>query len=539
MNPFKQILKYLTPALLFVVFAFYFFQGSTLIFWLLTGAFILSLAAQIYFSIQEGTQKTKKNLSSVLYFFLVLSLAVIVYLLFLKYPVSFDMTSAKRYTLTPKSEEVVKNLSFDVKIVVFQDDNTPDFGGQTGSMIYDNLKNTLEMYKRLNPRITVEFLNPEKDKLRIKSYEQLKKMRVNIGDLVIETPSGKRYIEKQELAKWTFRQDQFGQPNRVIEAFLSEEKVTSALISLMETGKSVILWLTGDGEVDIDESQESAFFIKQELENNNFEVKKISSFEKFEGNGDLLVIAGPSKTIPKETIAGIEEFLKKGKILIFMKDPSLDEISSGLETFLKEKYGIEPVNQIVVDLKHAYQSPINIIPEVENHPLTDFLRSQNLGLVFSLSSYFNITDKAVSLIKNYPGAWAEKDLKKIKQTGQIDVANAPKTDAKMVIAALSENKEDKSKVLALGDSDFIRNQMTALGGNKDFFINSVNYLLNKKAPLSISKPLEQPRQMKMLSDGEKKFYFFVFVIFLPLLVIVMGILVFMKRKKLRNFGASK
>lgn len=523
-----KFFRYLPVILFFIGYFIYFMKGSTPLFWIFLVLFVFFAATLIYMDWKNPLKKTQKTLSSKITLLLTLVILVLVYLFALKYPIAFDLTENKMYSLSAKSKEITKSLPAGVKIMVFQDDRTPDLKmGPWGAKIYDHIKNLLEEYKRNNPGLEVSFINPDEDTLSRTRYQPR-----NVGDIIILSDAGQRYLAKDELVKWKVQKNPYGQMERVVEGFLAEEKITASLISLLEKAKPVILWLEGDGEVDFD-GQESASILKAELENNNFEIKKISSVKKNELAGDIILIAGPTKTIPKETALEIENFMKQGKTLILLKDPSLDNIPSGLEAFLKNDFNIELVNQIVLDDQQAFRNPINLIPSYEYHVITEILRKNNLPLVFPLSSSLKLGGEATKILTASSSAWAESNFAQIKKSGGVNVKNKKKTDSTLVIAALSENAQTKSKVLVIANSSFIKNTLIGIGGNKDFIVNSLNYLMNKKAPLSIAKPIEKERFIT-LSEAQRQFFFFIFVILLPALIVGTGIWIGLKRRRFKN-----
>lgn len=526
------IIKYLAIILGFLTFFLYYFEANKIVFWIVFGLFALSLGFSFYWDYRYGRATTKKRFSSAIYFVLVFFVAVLFYLFTLKYPISIDLTEQKLYSLSDKTKETLAMLPFKVKILVFQDDKTPDFGGKDSQRIYETLKNTLEEYKRRLPTLQVEYINPDKDSIRVKNY----KIR-NVGDIIVESETGKKYIEKMELVKWKYQQSPFGQIERVIEGYLVEEKITGALLSLMETGKTVLLWLEGDGEVSL-ETKEGASFFKEELENNNIEIKKVSSFEKTPLEGSLLFIAGPSKTIPKERVADIEAFIQKGKPLVVLVDPNLDSYETGLEELLKKYYNVTLHNHIVVDPKRAFQSPINIIPAYGDHLILNALKQKGLGIVLPMASRITGPKAEEVLLKGSESAWIETNIKEVKKTGGINMDKKQPAKEEIILGAIVENKEHKSKLLIITDGDFIRNGVIQVGGNKDFIMNALFHILEKKVPLSISKPIEKERTLTV-DEGQKRIYFFIFVIFIPLLIIVFGIKMFMVRKKLRSLPSNE
>jgi ABC-type uncharacterized transport system involved in gliding motility auxiliary subunit len=511
------------------------FNGNGSLFWIFFALFILFTVLSIYFNVWKGSGKKKKKFSSHIYLLILSAIAVLFYLLFLKYPVLIDLTEGNRYSLTPKTKEIIHKINFPVNILVFQDKDTPDLSmGRHGRKIFEHMQSILKQYQRQSPMIQVEFVNPDQKPLLVKQHQVR-----NVGDVILSSEQGTRYLEKEKMVKWGFEQSPYGQYQRKIESYKVEEKISSSLLSLIETGKFTILWLKGDGEVDLEASKGGASVLNEELKNNNFEIKTVSSFQEIP-EGDVLVIAGPQKTLPEETVKAIEEFLKKGKVLIALLDPSLEGAKTGLNPLFSQ-YGIKPVNAIVVDEKQSFRNPLNIIPEYQGHSITSALKQENLPLIFSFASYLETEKEAKNLriiLKASGNAGVIRNLRKIRRSKQLNPQEKKQVKDGIVLGVLAENQENRSRVLVFSDSDFIKNELIRLGGNKDLIPNALNYLLDRKAPLSISKDVEKERRIT-LSEEAKSYFLYFFVFLLPLTIAVIGIFMGIRRRKQKNMRGSK
>ena len=68
-----------------------------------------------------------------------------------------DWTTTKLYTLSEKSENILADLSEEIKVVVFM---TP------ATSMYDQVRELLERYKAASTKVTVEFIDPDKEPLK-------------------------------------------------------------------------------------------------------------------------------------------------------------------------------------------------------------------------------------------------------------------------------------------------------------------------------------------------------------------------------------
>ena len=87
-----------------------------------------------------------------------------------------------------------------------------------------------------------------------------------------------------------------------------------------------------------------------------------------------------------------------------------------------------------------------------------------------------------------------------------------------------------SKVVVYGDSDFISNAHLRLSGNKDFLLNTLAWLCGEETLISI-RPKEVDATPLFLTKGQNRMLFFIPVVFVPSMLIMIGIGVFMRRRR--------
>jgi ABC-type uncharacterized transport system involved in gliding motility auxiliary subunit len=89
--------------------------------------------------------------------------------------------------------------------------------------------------------------------------------------------------------------------------------------------------------------------------------------------------------------------------------------------------------------------------------------------------------------------------------------------------------QKETYVLVIGDSDFITNSMYMTQGNRDLFLNTVNFLSNRGDFITI-RPKQQESVFLTLTAQQGRVAFFVSMILVPIFVIVLGLLFTIRRK---------
>ena len=100
------------------------------------------------------------------------------------------------------------------------------------------------------------------------------------------------------------------------------------------------------------------------------------------------------------------------------------------------------------------------------------------------------------------------------------------------IAALVEKKVENKKLgLAIfGDSDFAKNGYWNKQGNSDLFLNTINYLAEEEDLISIRPKQIDDRRVTM-TQAQVTTLFYLVVIAIPILVVITGVIIYIKRNK--------
>jgi ABC-type uncharacterized transport system involved in gliding motility auxiliary subunit len=94
-----------------------------------------------------------------------------------------------------------------------------------------------------------------------------------------------------------------------------------------------------------------------------------------------------------------------------------------------------------------------------------------------------------------------------------------------VVAAAAVGQEAKQgHVVVMGDSDFASNHYCSILANKDFFLNTVDWLAEKQELLSTRTTEGQPPiSMLFLTENEGRLVFWSAVVVEPAIILLIGI----------------
>jgi ABC-type uncharacterized transport system involved in gliding motility auxiliary subunit len=385
------------------------------------------------------------------------------------------------------------------------------------------MEDLLKIYSYHSPRIKYEFIDPDKNPGMIKRYEI--------------TQDGTTVLECGD------------KDNRVTGS--TEEDITNALIKVTREKKKVIYFLEGHGEHSIEVSEENGFsFVKDDLEKLGYEIKKqqLALSENFPKDCALLVIPGPEKDLLPNELDTIQRYLEEGGRVFFLVDP---QTAPGLIPYLA-KFGFRLENDIIVDSMSRLIGGDYFIPtigEYEYHEVTKNFRYATFfpftRLVETIDPKPEIVSSSQVLGKTSGNSWSKRNFKlKEKMTfkeisfdknqdkaGPLSIAAVATIKAKSGTSTAPEAAPQEGRIAVFGDSDFASNRYYNLSGNGNFFLNTANWLTEESDLISIQPKTSRPRTIQ-LTPSQGKLVFWVSVIILPLIVLVFGMSVWVRRRSL-------
>ncbi len=511
MDTIKRFLNYISLLILIIGISFLkIFADKTFIGWIIVGFSVLLFLLYLYLHIDELKDNLKRKTflykSNILVIIiLVLAIIVAVNILFVKIQKRYDFTEGKIYSLSPQTIKVLKNLKGELKITAFYPQE-----------ISFRAEDTLKLYKIYSPKIKYEIIDPNKNPGIARRY--------NITE------------ENTVVLEYNGKEDKITN--------LGEEELTNAIIKITREKKQTICFLQGHGEVDPDDTGKTgASYIKNNLKKIGYGIEKINISEKglVPDQCSMLIVAGPKTSLFDSEIKIIDDYIRKGKNLFFMIDPNEGE---KIEQLVK-KYGISLDKDVVVDLISRVVSGDPLIPIVNHYEYHEITKNFKLAAVFPYARSVTALKPSpkntvvTELAKTSNNAWGETNLKEEIKTGKLTYNPAVDKPGPVSLAAISEitfeNKDKagskEAKMVVVGDSDFMKNGIINTSGNENFFMNIVNYLTNEKDLISITPKTSRASGIT-LTPAQMSLIFYIVVIILPLIILITGIIVWLKRRSL-------
>lgn len=271
-----------------------------------------------------------------------------------RYPISFDMSSDKVFTLSEESANVAKSVKNEVKVVIFAD--VEDYFISLAQDLYSvylyyygeevDLSNQFERLSReietalaqlksnSDGKITYTFINPDQEPEKYAEYT-----KYNMGDNNVLFISGER-SRKTSLETMYELTDTSSVTSNV------EKVLVSNIYALQGEHDRIVQVLTGH-----EENSTTINSLKQLYELNGyiFEDLQITGSAAFNDNAEMLLIPAPAKDYTDAEIQRIRNWLindnQRNRHLMVFINPSAD--CPNLYEMLKTDYHIEVTNQLI------------------------------------------------------------------------------------------------------------------------------------------------------------------------------------------------
>jgi ABC-type uncharacterized transport system involved in gliding motility auxiliary subunit len=434
----------------------------------------------------------------------------------------WDLTAAKQFSLSDQTRKVLQDLKQPVHIKVFA--RSDDF---------QRFHDRLDEYAYASKQVSVEYLDPEKRPAFAQQYGI-----TSLGTTVFE------YAGRNEKTTSDTEQD-----------------MTNALIKVVQGKQPKVYFVQGHGEKDTAGSNGAGFSaINQALTSDNFLVDKLVLAQQTSvpADADVLIIAGPKTDLLPPEIDMLKAYLAKGGKLFVMLDPVLKPDApqlTGLQALLKD-WGIQADNDVVLDVSGMGRliGTDESVPVAASYPPHAITENFNLLTAYPLARSMTPIEggsnghTAQRIIETSRSSWGETNLKSLTsgQPAKLDdddkkgpvsigaAVSAPATDATPAKpdqkpADGQNDKQRETRIVAIGDSDFASNGALGVQGNRDLFLNTVNWLVQQENLISIRPRDAEDRRITLTAEQERRI-FFLTVVIVPGLILLAGVQTWWRRR---------
>ena len=433
----------------------------------------------------------------------------------------WDLTSAKQFSLSDQTRQILEKLDAPVKVLVFAKPEE-----------FDAYRDRLSEYEYVaKGKLTTEYINPNRDPVRAQANQ----------------------VQAFGTVVFGYK----GRTERVVGN--DEQQFTNSLVKVLTGEQKKVYFLEGHGERDTTSSDPAGYqTIAQGLGSENFKTDTLALAQKAEVPADAaaLVIAGPKTDLLQPEADAVRKYLDRGGKLFCMVEPPLKDQAPlpNLFAVLKD-WGFDVGENVVVDTNPVGQllgtgELAPVAARYPPHPIVSKFR-----LITAYPTARSVKPLATppsgrspqTFIETSAAAWGETDIKAILEEKPIEAtkdkdvmgpvplgaaltATAPAPPAPPAgKAPAADAPKPETRIVVIGDSDFATNNYLGISGNRDMFLNTVNWLAQQENLISIRPKDPDDRRLTMSAAAQRNITWLSWL-GIPAIVFGLGIVSWARRR---------
>lgn len=449
----------------------------------------------------ELNKKTQRyyQAHNVFFVVLLLLLAFLLGYLALQTRQQWDVSQNGRNSLSEASIEILRKLPGAVQVTAYASEQDAQLGD-----IRQIITDFIARYQRVKPDLSLTFIDPVEQPILAQEAD----VQVN-GELII------RFNQRVEHL-----------------TVINEQAFSNALMRLARGEDKLIIELSGHGERRLDGSANYDLGeFGRHLRANGFNNQQLNLAIEADvpaTHASTLLIASPQTDLLPGEVEKLVNYIDRGGNLLWLVD---QESLRGLQP-LAEKLRLTLTPGVVADPQAVQlKAPITFALGAIYGPhaiTSDF----NYITVFPFARQLTIDENekwySVSLVEVAPQGWVESgDLRGEIVFDQDEDVPGPIS----VAVAMSRNIQDREqRIVVVGSGHFLANTYLGNGSNLDFGINLINWLTGDEE-LIVIQPRATLDSSLVLSEFELTLIALGFLIVLPFLFLISGIVIWWRRRR--------
>jgi len=474
-------------------------------------------------------KKVRNSTITIVTALLLIGIIALTYLLLTQAAFTLDMTQNRNFTLSSETKQLLNRINRPIQL--------------TGFYTSRNLRSR-EVDEQFFRQYTVEsdglihvqYIDPEESPAMANAYGA-----TFDGQLFISYLDAEGNVDSSSLA-------------RVPRGVNQERDITQAISRLLMAGSIKVYFETGLGEREtLDSGTEGLTGINSGIQESGMITAPLNLAEIAENGGGIpsdaaaVIFARPLRALTQSEVDVISRYLDRGGSLLIMSDVLFTD-----DAFLKEdgvfnqylwdNYGIRALDAAVVDPDASGQTPLDIIsaavftdtdigarldPSADTPTLFRLARPVEVNLT---SAPPNVANGRV--IMTTTSGWGETDLAALGATNTYSFDAASDITGPVSTVVWSSNLTNDSRIVLIGDSDFVTNGQVLNGGNGILFTDSLVWISHygeqiEFAPQAFAAGLPTI----FVSQQQIDFVVFLTVLLIPAAVLVAGLSVWGRRAR--------
>lgn len=491
---------------------------------------------------------------------LIILLNIIVGVVADRFPLTLDISKNKTYTLSEQSIEIAEQVKNEIELIIFADKEafeSPSSGINELDTTMREFLNALKQYNSFSGgKVTYTFIDPNQEPQKFAAYSDYE---VQAGDMLFL--AGDRYKVRTVYDGnysndlYTMDTSSYNYTGTYTFESNAERLLASNIYALSGGEEHIVQVLVGHEE---DEYVVDGLQSLYELNGYTFEELTITGSKEFNKDASVMLIAAPAKDYSAEEIKRVREWVYNdgnyGRQLMVFVSPTAD--CPNLYEFLEVEYQITVTDELITETDlNRIQSYNYLLPMTDVSSTKYTANSAGTANVYTPLVRRLTTDLPAALENNTIGSYAvplteypeSAKLTKLEalnsNTADEDSSYAaPEGDyplTGMIVYAIdSYNNETQTAVdgrvlvsgcAGMAYSNYVQNNNLK---NEELLLDSLNAMTGVENAITISSKTVQNETVTFTNATALIVGLGIFTIGLPLAVLIICLVVFVRRKNL-------
>lgn len=511
-----------------------FFNGTLSV----TGiVYYLSVIALALFLTEQMIQKRRwtisRNMISTSVFStgmiaIVVALTVVVNLIASALPETYtqiDATSQKLYSITEDTEKYLDTLKDDVTLYVMVNKNSKD----------DNVDRTLQKYASASKHVKVKYVDPNVSPTFASKYTD---SDVTSNSIIVVCGDRSKVIDyNSDIYEYSYDSSY----NYSVTGYDCEGQVTAAIQYVTSESTTNVYELTGHDESTLS-GDFSEVFQKRFM---NVESLSLLTVDAIPEDCQALFITAPQSDLSEDDLSKLSQYLGNGGKIYLSIDYSKWNDLTNFKKLLSDN-NIETTESLLAetDRSYYYQSPFYLLPNVENTEvsssvagMTQVFVPYSVGLTYTGEDDSNVTSFMTT--SDTTIAKAAANIAAVQsQADAANIASAQDGDTQgQYSLGIMVTNENGGELCVLGSAMMCTDSANQIvsGHNATLFNGIVNALVTTDDENSDNAVVIAAKDYTVsnltVSANAMLVYGILWGIFMPIVLIIIGIIVWARRRK--------
>ncbi len=444
-------------------------------------------------------------------------------------------SSLTRIQLSTRTTSLLHSLTNKVQVTVYC---------SREEEFFSNLANLLKEYTSANPKISVRYLDYDREPGAAEEFKSKFNTATNKSLIVFECEGRSKIVLGDALVQNRLISEKSETPGQLALRkqpinFLGEIMFTGALIGVTDPKPLKAYFLRGNHEHELESADDPHGYNKFAgvLQQNGITIEPLTLLgtNAVPDDCNLLIIAGPQDALQEIELSRIEKYLADGGRLFALFNFISANRPTGLENILA-RWGVNVTAGLVKDPDY-FTPPAGLDVLAFNylvaHPVVNPLVVSRLQLIkpreidaLDFSSQPNNGLKAEGIVYSGPRSFLA-DGGMAQRPGMKPLIVAVEKNAAKGVAA----ERGATRLLVTGDSLFLDNKYIESEANRDFARLAVNWLLDRPLLLEGVGPKSITEYQLGISNAELQTIQLVLLAAMPGGILLLGGLVWLRRRK--------